>query len=400
MAGRQIDVGLFAESLIYYDKVIICPGNQEQFACFVGWFVRQGKFLDLLALIRDGVIGISEYSFLTAPIKKDDVYILMNVQDEVQAQKNSFERRFLYHESLEKVVKEQADRRKLYAALRDKVIENKADDYSVTVEESRADFGISWRQALVVQAFVDELYELKRVRPVPKIEAKVENVPEGTRTTINISTLELWNLAGPQLQWHAATPLSGAALCNNLIYTSSRHGWDLYLPRPMSILVGDKLYESASTIGNSKETVQTLKKDVEFPDIRRLVNDGRLDLPAILEIRHKARRFRSWLQDESNRDRDAIVAYHNEVAKESGFRGAGRHILSMFGFIGGGAIGGGLGAVMAGPVGGVIGGAIGGAASYAADVGSKIGAGWRPVVFGNWLIDRIAQLDQGRPKRR
>ena len=51
---------------------------------------------------------------------------------------------------------------------------------------------------------------------------------------------------------------------------------------------------------------------------------------------------------ESDRDRDAIIAYHHEVAKESGIVKATRKALNLFGVIGGGALGGALGNVMSG----------------------------------------------------
>ena len=63
---------------------------------------------------------------------------------------------------------------------------------------------------------------------------------------------------------------------------------------------------------------------MEFPDIRKEVNDGNLDAASIIEIRGNATQFRTWLQSESVKDRDAIIYYHQEVAKRSGLvRGLG-----------------------------------------------------------------------------
>ena len=169
-------------------------------------------------------------------------------------------------------------------------------------------------------------------------------------------------------------------------------GSDLYLPRPMSVLVGDKLYESTEKVSKSGDIIEELKEKVEFPDIRQLVNSGQLSLNDIIKIRKKSKKFRLWLQQENDRDRDAIIAYHNEVAHESGIIKAGRKALSIFGVIGGGATGSAIGATVAGPIGGTIGAAAGSSVGYLADVTSKIGADWKPIVFGDWLGDRIKKV--------
>jgi hypothetical protein len=47
---------------------------------------------------------------------------------------------------------------------------------------------------------------------------------------------------------------------------------------------------------------------------------------------------------------------------------------------------------LAGPGGAALGGAAGSAIGYLADITSKIGADWKPVVFGNWLRHRIEKV--------
>ena len=160
----------------------------------------------------------------------------------------------------------------------------------------------------------------------------------------------------------------------------------------MGMLVGDKLYESTERIAKAGAVIEDLKAKVEFPDVRALVNHGQIDLQEILRIRKKAQKFRDWLQRESDRDRDAIIAYHNETARELGLVTAGRKALSIFGVLGGGAAGSLIGTAIAGPIGAAIGGAAGSGTGYLADLVSKIGADWKPVVFGNWLRKRIEKL--------
>jgi hypothetical protein len=160
----------------------------------------------------------------------------------------------------------------------------------------------------------------------------------------------------------------------------------------MGVLVGDKLFESTERIVKTGCVIDGLKSEVEFPDIRQLVNSGQMGLKEILKIRSKAKRFRDWLQMEGDRDRNAIIAYHNEVAKEMGLIRGVRKAFSIFGPIGGGALGALIGGAFDGTAGGVIGGAAGGGIGYLSDVCSKISSGWKPVIFGDWLRDRIERV--------
>lgn len=391
-AGRTIDIGLFAEALIYYDSVLINLTNQPQFAEFLRWFVQQERLADLISLVRDGTIKVYDYAFVTTAIEKQGSYLIWNIQDQLQAKPNTFEQRFLYHPSVEGILPSRArHRKKIYEAFRGNVIEVKADDFGSPVENAREDYQDPRRNTLIVQAFVDELYRIKQLGRPPDIQANVATSPDGTKHKIswNIDFSNLTKAAGPELNFHLGTPLTAGAHSNRLIWSAAQLGCDLYLPRPMSMLVGDKLFESTETIAKAGNVVDQLKTTVEFPDVRGLVNSGKLDFSDVLTIRKKAQRFRDWLQNESDRDRDAIIAYHNEVATEAGLVRGARKALNIFGVIGGGATGAYVGTLLGGPAGGALGGAAGGAVGYLADVAAKLGANWRPVIFGDWLRDRI-----------
>jgi hypothetical protein len=81
-------MGQLAESLIYYEQVYVNVANQPQFAEMLAWFVRQGRFDQLLSLFRDGTLTIYEYSFTSAPvyIRDKDEYTIFNMQDAIQPQ--------------------------------------------------------------------------------------------------------------------------------------------------------------------------------------------------------------------------------------------------------------------------------------------------------------------------
>jgi len=396
--GRSVDIGLMAEALLYFERVLLHVTTQSQFADLLRWVQRSGDFELFLSLVRDGVITMYDYSFHTGPISKDGVYSLWNIQDAVQAAYGTFHRRFLYHREVEDAVPNSRRRKALYAAFRDRVIEAKADDFGPAIENARNDFYDSRRNAVIVQAFVDELYRFRKLGRPPEIKAHITPRADGLGqdVTWNVSYDKLQELAGATVPFGNHTPLAAAGVCNRLLWSAATRQCDLYLGPPMGYLVGDKLYETVRTPARIDQVLVELKTRVEFPDVRAVVNDGALTLTEIVKLRAQAARFRMWLQSEADRDRDAIVAYHNEVAKESGLTRAARKSVAAFGVVGGGALGGAIGAAAAGPIGGAVGGAAGAGLTYLTDLGAKLGADWHPVVFAEWLQDRIAKYVQGK----
>ncbi len=313
--GKRVDIGLFAEALIYYDRVYLNIGNQPQLAEFIKWFILQDRFEDFLSLVMDGTITIYEYSFMTTAIhdKRTGSYSIWNLQDDAQKEPNTFEKRFLYHKSIQELFPKARYRKRLYDTLRGNVIEVKADEMGNTIENARKDYQNPGRNTLILQAFIDELYDFRKLGHPPEIIANVTETSGGSkhRITWNIDFSDISRLAGKELNFHLGSPLIAGALSNRLLWSSAQLGCDLFLPQPMSVLVGDKLYESTERVAKAGAVIEELKAKVEFPNVRVLVNDGQLDLKEILKIRAKARKFRDWLQSESERDRDAIIAYHN-----------------------------------------------------------------------------------------
>lgn len=241
---------------------------------------------------------------------------------------------------------------------------------------------------------MDELYSIKKLGKPPEIAASVIEAPNSSKTYIrwNISFEELNKLSGDKIIFHKGIPLTASAISNRFIWSAASINCDLFIPRPMSVLIGDKLYECVEKISKRGEVIEDLKAKVEFPNIRGLVNEGKINIDEILQIRKKSKKFRQWLQQESERDRDAIIAYHNEISNDCGFLKGARKVINLFGIIGGGAIGGAIGTSIGGPVGGAVGGGTGGAVGYLVDITTKIGADWKPVVFGNWIRNRIEYI--------
>lgn len=392
--GKLIDIGLFAEALIYYDQVIINFSTQAQFIEFLNWFVVQGKYPELIRLLNDQTIVIYYYAFTTpALLQANNTYALVNLSDSFQrSTSNSFEQQFFEDQQLKKFLKTESHKNQLINAIKNKIIEVKPEEFNTAIENANLDVMNPERMKLLLQAFVDETYPLIGWTKAPSVEFSTKKLTDQkTILTYNLDFKQISKNLGDNLQFHDGTPLVGLAIANRLLLSAAYLNCDLYLGRPISSLVGDKLYESCYRFTKSKDLIQNLQVDVEFPDIRSLINARQLKFQDIMTIRKKAVKFRKWLQDESERDRNAIIAYHNELAKETNLIKYGRKSLRLFGnFLGSGAS-----AYITSHVQDIAGITAGVTAGlgfpYLFNIISKIGENWKPVIFGDWLKERIVK---------
>lgn len=410
--GRPIDTGLLAEALIYYDRTLINVDNPVQFSQLISWLIQQGLSApNLISLFRDGILGIYDFSFLTNPfvdfLPHDGVQIhgLYNFQDSTMEQPNSFFKRFLEFPPLRECFEDNQIFEEFVAALDGRVVEVKAAEIGANaINNAYADYLNPQRSALMAQLLVNEIYRIKKLGTPPQVSVSIRDLGEGDfNVDWNIRLNRLPALeADTNIKAAVTLPLSMAAQANKYLWAADKMKCDLYLARPVSAVVGDKLFEAEDAAVKSKVKTQNVIGDlelrVEFPDLRRFVNLDKIDFNRILEIRKKSQKFRRWLQSEGDRDRDAIIAYHQEVAKETGFANIGRRVLRIFGVVGGAAVG---ASIIANPAVGVVAGAVGGAViqagadegvKYLFDLSASVGAEWKPVVFGDWYSGRIQKL--------
>lgn len=405
--GIQIDIGLLAEALVYYDKLLVYPGNRHEFASFVRWFIQRGQINELIALLQDGTIQIYDYAFLINPFVHEGQFHLMNITDEVMSQPNSFVRRYIDNGLLINEFSNHLKFDQFQKAIEGKVIEVKVDGFGPTVENATADYFNPKRNALLTQVFLDDSYALNGLVTPPEVEVSVRR--RGQAGQVDVS----WNFnveavakalgikgvdtrVSPGLAL-LTIPLSAAANANRYLLSAMKENSDLYLPQPISFAIGDKLYEAS--IGQTQVAIEELQEDVDFPDLRLLLNSGEVGFEDVLLFRRKGVKFRKWLQDEAERDRRAFFAYHKELAEEANFTRGARKSLRLFGVLGGSALGTALGvAISSDPlVGGVTGSLIGTGLTYL--LGEGLMAGWKPVAFGNWYAARIAKIREANEAR-
>jgi hypothetical protein len=104
--GRSVDTGQLAESLIYYDRVLITVDNPVRFSDLISLLVQQGlPAADIIELFRDGTLQVLNFAFTTNPyveFRESGLHIhgLYNIQDQQMLKADSFGERFLGFEPL------------------------------------------------------------------------------------------------------------------------------------------------------------------------------------------------------------------------------------------------------------------------------------------------------------
>jgi hypothetical protein len=418
-----IDVGLLAEALIYYDRVLLVPVSQvpaarvidaatatehqqgrpfdddwrRSFMELIGWFVARNEYGNLVSLLSDGTLHVYHYAFYPAAVLNAGKYSYVNFQDEQEAQRaETFVPRFLEHRSFDRLVPRARHREKMYRALAGHVTEAHAEDFGTAIENARRDFGDAESATVALQSLLDDLAPLLPATLRGPVAASIVDLGNGEkRLTFNVAFDQIANAVAP-LEFGISTPLCGLAHSNRLLWSAALTRVDLFLPSPISRLVNRKLLEGGERRARTSQTIEMLEARIDFPDVRHLVNTGQMSFGDVLRVRRHAQRFRNWLQSEAERDRDALVAYHHEVAQASGFHRVAGKTLRMFGLLAGA----GVGAKLAESVGGIsmperastiaLLAAVSGKAGEEAlkfvfDLAGKLDEDWKPVVFGDWL---------------
>lgn len=293
---------------------------------------------------------------------------------------------------------------------------------------------------MIAKSFYKELYKANGLGKLPNFNVKVREL--NSRNMVEIgkntdSTILGRDLGNQRMSIHELdfipkikpvpsledknifstfphSPVVLAGISNLYINSAARLGSDLFLSNPVGKVIGDKLYEISNLEISTKDRkiqniIENLEAKVEFPNIQLFVNEDKIDFEKVLEIRKKANKFRQWLQTEPERDRDAIIAYHNEIAKQTGFSKIRSRTLNIFGVLASGAVGGAVSLAAKhlsedNTVAAVTGLASLAIASEVAkkatqkvteklfDYGANLGTDWKPVVFGKWLESEISEF--------
>lgn len=412
---RILDIGLLAEALLYYESVAIDVTAEAQVEGLLKWFDEQAKIPDLIALCRDGTLTFTGYNFSVMPFSTRvrgvpmDVVTLALTGCKQGGDAACYPLEYIMGGGPSQIISNSQYVSELQAAVASHFLVHDATDYRTVSENAMHNSRITQRYSLVVQAFVDEISNLRQlpyqleVSPTfgPAIQGWVNIGLPGEVRLINLDQVvqEITPHLGNNITFDRQTVLCAECDCGRIIKSAILMNGDLYLGSPISSLAGDKLYESAKYVGVEK-IIDQLKAEVAFPDVRARVNSGDLTFSDVLRWRKHSIKFRAWLQDESERDRNAIIAYHNEFGPTSRVEKVGRKSLQLFGIVAGAVASQALMKSLDASFGNAdqlaigLGGAAGGAMlEYLFEIGTGLPR-WKPVVFGKWLSDRIKRLDR------
>jgi hypothetical protein len=381
--GRKADVGLLAEALAFYDQVFVGFHNPDQFCALIRWFQAARATSELAALVADRTITPYYYAFHTLPAEKDSVWSLWNVQDEEARDNAVFTKRILESQLLRETVPSDSMRKTLVAAAQANHREIKAADFGETLTEARADYMQPDRHAYLVQLLYDELFREMKLPAPPHIEVTTEERDGLVTLHFNRNFNEFRERLGERLTCHNGTPLAAAGFGVRTIWSAAQLDVDLFVGSPIADYAAFKL-EEGNRAAKAHAIVDRLEAEADFPDIRRLVNRGRLDARDILLLRARSERFRSWLQRESEFDRNAVRAYLGELSKGSGWSGGAGSVIRAIGLVGGAAIGAAVEPSL-GPMGGAL---AAGLTQYIADLAARLDLGWKPVLFAKQIQSR------------
>lgn len=428
MKGLKADIGLFAESLIYYDSVYVHLDNPEQFAAFIKLLLRQGlSYKKLTELVEEGILRFFMSGLIMPYSPTGNPKIISSlwfIKEEGMDRSDYFENKYLNFKGLKNNFLSTNEYRKFceYSTKVATVLSD--DDFAEGLIDNAFDdcFNIE-RYKLISKNILEELYRINNLGKVPDFEVKItelnsknyDEIAKNFESTVigrNVNNNDEYkiheiideNLSKPIPSLEDKTknaslsyfPLICAGQSNLYIKSANSLNCDLFLTTPISRVVGDKIYES-NQLNNKKlklqNTVESLQSRVELPDLRSCVNDKSINFKEVLEIRKEAKKFREWLQSESDRDRDAIIAYHNEIAKKTGLAKLGESVLNLFGVISP------IGLSMAAEalleqhdtltkeaikrVGTKT------IEGFTKKIAAKLFKEWKPICFGNWYKDEI-----------
>jgi transcriptional regulator with XRE-family HTH domain len=437
--GQVADTGLLAESLIYYDVVYAHVDNPEQFAGLISLLIQQGlSYEKLTELVEEGVLRFYNTVWIMPFMgygRNDMVSSLWAIREEAMNQPDYFSKKFLEFQGLKSSFSTFSNFNKKYfdrfrkAAEKTAISLTNEDVTAGVINNAYDDFLNPKRNVLIVKNLLKEVYKANNFKKSPFVRVKIQEVSSNYHQVAqnlnsyvvgrnldndeykiyeveynsdlinNLKILE--NTKTPLVRGLSTLPLSQSGMSNLIIRSAERLNSDLFLASPISKTIGDKLYEIGEFEKQQKqikisEIVENLETEVEFPDLRRYVNEGKIEFDKVLEIRKKAKQFREWLQIETDRDRNAIIAYHNEVAKETGFTKIGKTTLKMFGVLA--SVGLSIGAEAyfkdqdtftkesVKKVGSKI------VESATDKISKKLFQEWKPVCFGDWYREEIKQL--------
>lgn len=392
-AGKHADVGLLAQSLLYYDTVVVHAETDRAFLEVVQWFAESHQVPFLIQMMRSGHFSFLHYTFQQLTHQRPTGWSLVNVQGPNWDSGRHFEDWFLQLPRVRSALGHAPHHAQLIAALKDTVLEVSSKHLAGIVEEAMRDVRDAERASMLLEPLIhySGVHE-DGVSGTQRVD--VEKIDDGRSTLRSPVSFDRLSAA---LELPVGPPqiLGGAAASTRAIATAHRFGLDITASEPMSDLVGDKLLQLSRRETRVQEAIEQIVRDTDFPDIRTLVQQGRLSARNILELRASTARFREWLQGTAERDVDALVQYHHEVASQTRLQSLGSSTLSLFGSISKSVVSSVVQANNGSPIEAAIATSV---VDGIFDRTKNLFKPWRPIVFGRWLDREARRLQRERSR--
>ena len=133
--GRKTDIGLFAESLIYYDSVYVHVDNPEQFVDFISQLIRHGlSYKKLIELVKEGILRFLCTGWIMpfAGTGHPNIFTaLYFIKEEAMNKPNYFGKRFLEFRGLRNKFLNTLDFREFCKATQETAITLASDDFAL-----------------------------------------------------------------------------------------------------------------------------------------------------------------------------------------------------------------------------------------------------------------------------
>ncbi len=158
--GRSVDIGLLAESLLYYDQIVIDLNEGAHLAELVNWFAQHDQLATLLSMMDDRTLRFHGYKYFFIPFKsRSEGVVTSSVMTGItpecfpiaHAFSDEFASRFNYDYFLNR----------FRSLLRDRFILSTASDFPSCLDDARRDIEDQPRCEIVFQAFIDKLYDMR-----------------------------------------------------------------------------------------------------------------------------------------------------------------------------------------------------------------------------------------------
>lgn len=396
-AVEPLDIGRLAEALLYYDRVYVICGSSIDWSQVISWFSRSGAIQSLLQMAHDGTLIPCHHQFVAGAFTEGDVQGGMVFISNTSSSDLGF-RAWACYPAARRSLGMGRTAKEVVNALCSQAIEYSAPQFEPSIREAERTFFTPRRASLFMDTWLSTVYRMQGRHRAPTVEratitpTPLKNGGNGHRVEFVLQPDSAAELSSYGITLPGAEYLLGDISHTNIsIETAKRLGSDIWPAELCATFHAEKLLEASLVSNRSESDVSILKYEADFPDVRLLVNEGRLTAADIVAIRPSCARFRKWLGERGPRDASAIVAYHEEAASLLGLSNGAKRLLRMVGLTVAGTA---LGFVAAKyshdpSTSLVTGAAVGPVSEYLLGLSNGFKTGWSPAVFNAELSSRI-----------